>query len=284
VRESLAVPSGGAFYGTPVNPSVPTQAKIPESISGQCTKGKVYTVKTVTDLFAASAELQCMYTAAITPTSIPLGIYYGDVLLVVNTDLLDPLVRQLWKGKIATKTKCRDLDRYISWNFVSQKLSFPAVLSLGTVQVPLAAGEYEDGRKSLIIDYTPDFASLCPPDPSYNTYIDMSILDDPYPINQVIDEVRIVGRSPDGGTIMLGKTYMIDRYNPKHSATTIAFWYVLNYDKSLTPAFSLGQSLPPLANGYSYTLPGVVDFAARTLPGMVATNPLQTLKLLFQLT
>jgi hypothetical protein len=108
----------------------------------------------------------------------------------------------------------------------------------------LNTGEYYDGQDNLIIDYTQDFSKLCY---NFNELKQSQGMDIPtrnvYPLNQIVDALRLVGRQSDGGSIFLGKTYL---RNSAQVSRTVVYFYFVNYDADVNPEFLPGNELPPL--------------------------------------
>lgn len=212
-------------------------------------------------------DLECLYAAAHIPTTVPLGPYYGDTLELINSGLLTPIGQAIWTGKIGTLLHCGSTTVRISWNAVGDRLRFPAILSIGAINVVLAPGEFDDGRGGFLIDYSQDFGAACPigPDPSVDS-LDVSLLNNPYPFNQILDVVRLVGRTPAGAAIYLGKTFLKSIFRPNNEAATIAFWAIRSYDTAADPQIHSGVALPPLGISFSYMHPGPVDVVFRSVP------------------
>lgn len=65
-------------------------------------------------------ELECVYSAGIIPTAIPLGFYYGTPLSLGHNVPLANLIRVVWKGKYATRLYCRDTaeTKTVIWNLL----------------------------------------------------------------------------------------------------------------------------------------------------------------------
>jgi len=153
---------------------------------------------------------------------------------------------------MVTKIPCGGNETYVGWNNIRGSPLFPFVARVGPIRLNLAPGEYNDGRDALIVDYTQDFQKACP---NYRTFLQKyygqvavrrRTLNEVYPINQIVDSLRFVGMQEDGGSIYLGKTYLIDFYRTDRQAATVFFWYIVNYDGAAAPDFQVGQSLPPL--------------------------------------
>lgn len=68
-----------------------------------------------------------------------------------------------------------------------------------------------------------------------------------YPLNKVVDILRLVGRQADGGAIYLGKSYVRDSFD---ASSTVIYFYFVNYDMEVNPEFEPGQELPPLVSTY----------------------------------
>lgn len=252
---------------------------VPIIRKGSCKGGTQYLITDTDTLHRLKDEIECVFWSGITPNKIALGLFYGNVIEVLNSNLFDPLTRIMWGGKFGVMSKCRNRpDIHMSFNFVAKHLLIPAALSIGRCTLNLGPGEYTDNSKHFMIDYSTNFAELCPYDTNFLYQLDMGVVNNYYPFNQVVDVVRAVGRTDDGGVILLGKTYLKDPWREDNEAVTVAFWYVVNYDDELLPNFKRGSPLPPLKESFDYFFPGAVSFGiSRIVPiGQIIVDPVET--------
>ncbi|OXA43693.1 uncharacterized protein LOC110858401 [Folsomia candida] len=271
----------GPFYGFPYSTNVARRFPIPSSAYGKCQAGKSYTINSFEDLRKHEAELQCIFSAGLTPSKVPEGPQPGRVLLALNARhfLINPIVRLIWRGNFAFKAECNSTSGseasqiYVGFhNSFNNVAVLPTIVYIAPLQANFAPGECEDGKPSAIMDFTQNLRTICP---DYAEFVrrnkdklptSVTSLANFYPNTQILDVFRLVGRQSDGGRIFLGKTYFRDAFRSDKQIATIAFWYTLSYDDQVNPDFGVGENLPPLEYSYDYMFPGVVDIVFRYLP------------------
>lgn len=223
-------------------------------------------------------DLECIFARGVAPLRPPLGLWYGDVLLVFKTERFNDAVRSVWSGKLGIRSQCRGTNTqfYLVLNFFANNFNMPAYMFVGSLKDPLASTEFDDGKNSLFVDYTPNMATVCPMEHGENHTINLGIVNDVFPINQLVDLVRIVGKTSDGGYILLGKTLARDPLNFPHVGDrTVAWWYVVNYDETAYPT-DFVQSLSPMEKSFSYYHIGMQDFLQQAIKSAeLFSNPLR---------
>eukprot|EP00922_Rhytidocystis_sp_ex-Travisia-forbesii_P060012 GHVS01088950.1.p1 GENE.GHVS01088950.1~~GHVS01088950.1.p1 ORF type:complete len:343 (+),score=63.60 GHVS01088950.1:134-1162(+) len=205
-----------------------------------CHAGQTYTITSEADMaaVAAAGEEECLYRVGLAPNKPPLGIYFGKVLKTFNSDKFNDKVEEIWSGKLAFKSQCRreDSEFYMVMNFVANDFNMPALMYVGKLIDSVSVDDFDDGGNHLFVDYTPDMRLVCPLDEQNDKNFNMGIVNDVFGISALIDVVRYVGDTADGGHIMLGKTFARNPLNfPDDGDRAIAFWYVVNYDDAAFP-------------------------------------------------
>eukprot|EP00920_Eleutheroschizon_duboscqi_P027225 GHVT01066642.1.p1 GENE.GHVT01066642.1~~GHVT01066642.1.p1 ORF type:complete len:467 (+),score=38.93 GHVT01066642.1:790-2190(+) len=240
-------------------------------ITGVCEKDKTYKFTTQDELKAYRAELECIYARGVAPNRPPLGLWYGQIVEIGNTDLFNLMGEELWAGKIAAKSQCKgskrgNADFYFLHNFAFNGPNFPAFMYTGTLAEPLAPGEYDDGGRHLFVDYVIDFTEICPVAKTQPKNLNIGIMNEPWPLSQLIDLVRKVGEQEDGGSIYLGKTLLRDAYAfPEVGDMTVAFWTVVNYDDDVW-SDRADWTLGPLMNDFAWHHAGGTETFFRAVP------------------
>lgn len=179
----------------------------------------------------------------------------------------------IWRGNFAFKAECNassnaPAEVYIGFhNSFNSAAVLPTLLHIAPLTGNFAPEECEDGKASVIMDFTQDLNKLCP---DYSDFVEknkdwlptrVKSFANFYPNTQILDVFRLVGRQGDGGRIFLGKTYFKDVFRSDGQLATIAFWYVVNYDEGVNPEFAVGEALPPLVICYFIISDGCKLFA-----------------------
>eukprot|EP00922_Rhytidocystis_sp_ex-Travisia-forbesii_P061203 GHVS01090743.1.p1 GENE.GHVS01090743.1~~GHVS01090743.1.p1 ORF type:complete len:433 (+),score=67.36 GHVS01090743.1:1677-2975(+) len=251
-----------------------------------CPEGKTYQITSEADMFAVAAagEEECLYRVGLAPLKPPLGIYFGKVLKAFNSDKFNDQVEELWGGKLAFKSQCRKEESkfYMVLNFVANDLNMPALMYVGKLLDAVSGDDYDDGESHLFVDYTPDMTVVCPLEHGgpYDRNFNMGIVNDMFGFSSLIDVVRYVGDTADGGHIMLGKTFARNPLNfPGDGDRAIAFWYVVNYDDDAFPP--MPTALGPIPETFSYRHLDPAELAATFIDfSRLVKSPVSTAEVL----
>lgn len=203
-----------------------------------CEALKEYSVCSIEDLKALKQEWECVFAQGSWPAEVPLGNWYGDVLEVSNTWGSNFIYEAFWEGKVTLDTHCNyGQDVKMGFNVVQGQYRFPFTISVGEFTAgEVDPAEYSDAFPSLMLDYTTDFAKLCPSEPAPGTFRFprfASSLGNQFPVNTIHDQVRHVGTTPDGGNIWLGRV-LATQGRPGDKFSTVLWFALRNYD-STTP-------------------------------------------------
>ncbi|XP_035711923.1 uncharacterized protein LOC110855192 [Folsomia candida] len=278
ISDALPPEPVGPYYGFPYKPSVAKNLIIPSTSYGKCEAGKSYTISSIEDLKKHEAELQCVFAIGLTPSKVPVGPLPGGLLLFLNSRLapVNPtLVGLLWHGYFAFKADCTKNSAQVVVGFhnvLNNRAIVPGLFTVGRLQGNFAPGEYEDGKPSLLIDFTQDLNKMCPEYAEFVTKNKDSLptsvkgLTNFYPANQLLDAWRLVGiNAKDGGKILLGKIYVRDIFRSDKQLATAAFVYMLSYDEGLNPEYR-GETVTLLGSDFDFMFPGGVDLIVKLLP------------------
>lgn len=227
-----------------------------------CKAGVLYpAITSVSVLRTLEYDLECVYSAGIVPSTIPLGYYFGIPLTVGQSSSLANLLGVVWKGKYAAQSYCPETGetKHVLWNRLRNTSYFSANVYIGTLLQPLATGEYDDGRGSLVIDYSSKLSGCNSVwnDVGYNTTVHFT--ENGRLMHQVIDTVRLVGRDATGAAILLGKTYLKFLTMAGHRLATVAYWSLVISGAQFHPEFAYGTQLPPLEKSFAYARHGLLD-------------------------
>eukprot|EP00921_Rhytidocystis_pertsovi_P015746 GHVQ01024984.1.p1 GENE.GHVQ01024984.1~~GHVQ01024984.1.p1 ORF type:complete len:969 (+),score=170.68 GHVQ01024984.1:559-3465(+) len=245
---------------------IPFLSPLPLPRVGKCSAGTSYTITSGTDLRVHRNDLECIFQLGAVPSKPPVGMYYGGVLSLLNSGLFSEIGESIWLGKMGMTTQCRDADTSYNMimNFIWNDLGFPAYVYTGTLKDPILPGEVDNKKPYLFIDYTVNWSQLCPVDggeQGFEMNGNIGGFSSMYFVSSVVDVARVVGFTEDGGQIILGKTFFRDIVSfPDIGDMTIAWWFIINYDKQSYPLstdLSPGQSLGPVATDYSYYYRGL---------------------------
>jgi hypothetical protein len=217
--------------------------------------GKVYSITNIQDLWDNHKDLHCIYLSAEEPLRAPEGPMVGDVLSFSNTRFLNPMLRFLWKGKFVTKIECKGEPTLLGWNKVAFGPLGPFSMTVGRIQdiLPNIDKVFLDNKTSVLLDYTMEFADICPDFEAFrerNPEV-MKIKASPFhkkffPFDVIVDSMRPVGKQNDGGIIYLGEVFGRDPFRSDLRAFPLVFFCVVSYDEGAVPQMKPGQSLQPL--------------------------------------
>eukprot|EP00921_Rhytidocystis_pertsovi_P016579 GHVQ01026132.1.p1 GENE.GHVQ01026132.1~~GHVQ01026132.1.p1 ORF type:complete len:511 (+),score=80.83 GHVQ01026132.1:270-1802(+) len=237
-----------------------------------CTAGATYSIKSTDDLHQHLDQLECVFSAGLAPVRPPIGLYYGGILKALGATSGNFVLHGLWQGKIGLQTQCQDSDTqfYILMNLYANNIDFPAYLYVGTLREKLHPEEYDDGKESLFVDYTVDFSNVCPASENLPRDVNMSMFNAKPPASHIVDLARVVGKTSDGGHIMLGKAYI---RNPSGQSDTrmVIWWYVVNYDSAAYPV--VPDPIGPLTKDFTYRNWDVVSFFTNMATGQFFGAP-----------
>eukprot|EP00922_Rhytidocystis_sp_ex-Travisia-forbesii_P047121 GHVS01070224.1.p1 GENE.GHVS01070224.1~~GHVS01070224.1.p1 ORF type:complete len:418 (+),score=80.18 GHVS01070224.1:360-1613(+) len=267
LRQATAAAGGGGDHRASLSSSFLRAVGSPKGSKGRsvCDAGKTYTITSEADMVkvAEAGEEECLYSVGLAPLSPPLGVYFGKVLKVFGSDKYNSKVEGLWGGKLGFKSQCRraDTEFHMAMNFVANDFNMPALMYVGSLLDNVSADDYDDGGQHLFVDYTPDMKVVCPLEKQNDKNFNLGIVNDVFGISAIIDVVRYVGDTADGGHILLGKTFARNPLNfAEDGDRAIAFWYVINYDDASYPP--LPPTLGPILTPFSYRHLDVPELAA----------------------
>eukprot|EP00922_Rhytidocystis_sp_ex-Travisia-forbesii_P046250 GHVS01068964.1.p1 GENE.GHVS01068964.1~~GHVS01068964.1.p1 ORF type:complete len:419 (-),score=65.45 GHVS01068964.1:450-1706(-) len=250
---------------------------------GVCFGFQTYNITSGSDLSDNLDQLECIFARGTAPLKPPIGIWFGDVLSIFKTVEYNSIIRHIWAGKMGVRSQCRDSSSefHLVFNVFGNNFDMPGYMFVGQLEDPLHTDEHSDGKPSLFVDYTINMRSLCPimDDTKFN--INLSVVDDPFPINQLVDLARVVGRTKDGGHILLGRTLARNPFTfPAKGDRTVAWWYVVNFDTDAYPP-GMTSVLGPLSSSFSYRyVSGPEFFSESFLSPAVLSNPLRAYRIL----
>lgn len=223
---------------------------LPLPASGSCTKGTSYTINSVIDLYSRLDELECIFSAGVSPDDVPLGFSYGYLLSAANSAALDILAEAVYQGDYVVKTQCGGKFLNIGWMSIAGVKPGTAVWSIGDAEAALktglAPGEYPlpSNRPAIIMDFTVDLNKLCAAQGNESPLglIGFSpFANSLWPIKQFVDIAVIVGRDAnDGGLITLNKAYIT---NAQLGAQTALIYATKNFDPAVKPGFASGTPI-----------------------------------------
>jgi hypothetical protein len=215
----------------------------------------VYNISRVEDLLSYKTDLECIFNIGTAPNKVPTGAYYARPLTAFNTQLFNTFSSLFWSGLYVNSTECNGMMKYIGWNNLAGRPLFPFEAKIEPLHLNLAPGEYNDGRKSLILDYSANLVRSCPDyrnnlQRSYQSAVvrRRTLNSEVFPANQLVSAIRFIGKQDDGSSIYIGKTFMKDPFRPDSQAVTIAFFSVVNYEENVMKDFSIGDILPPIVS------------------------------------
>lgn len=128
------------------------------------------------------------------------------------------------------------------WNYIGQgSMMFPAQISIGSVdenvRSSLKDGEAPIGDEDyLLVDYSGDFKEYCPLK-FIDSSIDIEQWNNRWPFKNILDIVKIVGRTEDGMPIMLGRTLLKDWLSDEWS--TLAYFILTTEDSKIDSVNSI---------------------------------------------
>ncbi|XP_021956932.1 uncharacterized protein LOC110853024 [Folsomia candida] len=259
VRSQIPNPWEGARVKSLLNP--PFRGLLPFIESGGCKSGWTYRILKGEELIHFGHELECIFFSGVTPSQVPKGPLYGTILSIFNMEQFSGMMNLAWWGKLVNQVDCpapgfsQPRPVFIGWNNLLGQFIVPFIARIGPLEENLAPGEFYDGKINLVLDYTVSFPEVCS---DFEWLKESQGSDIPeenmYPLNKVVDILRLVGRQADGGAIYLGKSYVRDSFD---ASSTVIYFYFVNYDMEVNPEFEPGQELPPLVRSFSYTIPGL---------------------------
>eukprot|EP01068_Selenidium_serpulae_P012943 Selendium_serpulae@DN58_c0_g1_i2.p1 len=176
-------------------------------------------------------EYRCLFSRGVAPQHIPLGFGYGTPLNVIASGIASQIASDIWGGKIFMRMWCnrRTLDFRFVHNLVGGEARFPAKVYLGKNRYfeQLASVDVIDENPSMWIDYTGDFSDCESEDPDANQPMTSHFMANRYPINRIVDEVRLIGSSAStGADIYLGRAL----FPLRGQYLNVAWWSLQIFD------------------------------------------------------
>lgn len=251
-----------------------SQNPLPLPVSGECIEGARWTITSTSQLFKLIDELECIWAAALTPQAVSRGYHYGQLLAFTNSDLLDFFTRSSYQGDFVFETQCNKVHHMVGLlKFAGLSPSF-AIWSINKFPLPIAEGEFYDGREAIVMDFSVDLRSLCAGEGDERTARSnwsrnsmRPFQTGIWPMRLFIDLLRVVGCDTDGGTLLLGRTFMLDpEKSLNRPAFTVLFFVLKTFDPKVTPPeFNCGDAVT-LDKTFSYYRHGALDFLSRLGP------------------
>lgn len=247
-------------------------------MSGSCSAGTRYNISSMTDLYAQTDNLDCLFDAALDVGKVPLGAHYGRVLAVANSAFWNPIIDIFYQGDHVVQTKCNGETYYLNiLKFAGLPFS-SGLFYLGNLGLTVNQNEGYAERRGLIMDFSVDLNRLCP------TRDDMSLSDmqffrpfwsdvnsNMYPTAMFQDVARAVGRDTDECLLLLGRTFLRDPI--QLDAPTVTSWYFVlkNCDPTVMPNFTRGTFLT-LERSFEYYHRGGLELLRRLNPFSVLAS------------
>lgn len=230
---------------------------LPFITSGNCTGGRTYTIQRIGDLFDNLGELECIFAAGLSPTTVGLGYNYGTLLTAANTAVPAVVAPVAYQGDYVVRTRCGDRVLYIGTLHVGGLSIGTAEWSIGPLPGDVAPGEYYNPKDNLVMDFRIDIRDICPvEDPAFPFNIRGFV---PFhnsipPVNSFVDIGRVVGRgAKDGGTILLNKAMATD---PTRGFATVLYYAIKNFDPAVNPNFAVGTPIT-VPESFTYSREGI---------------------------
>ncbi|KFG29212.1 putative with signal peptide plus Thr stretch, mucin, related protein [Toxoplasma gondii p89] len=238
------------------------------SVEGHCDSQKTFDIRSTDDLQESRADLECIFAGGEAPKRPPLGVVVGRVHETGATDLYNLLMKIWWSGKLAFQTRCgSSRDIYMIQNLIHASLDIAAYAYVGTFTDPLAPGEYMDKKPSLIYDYTVNFGTLCPEMNKQASRVNLGVINNEHMYRNVVDVLRKVGETEDGGHILLGKAMLRDPLDfPDKGDIHAAFWSGVSYDNDAFESSNGEFRLSALERSFTYRHQSIVEVLRRFLP------------------
>eukprot|EP01068_Selenidium_serpulae_P007863 Selendium_serpulae@DN4822_c0_g2_i3.p1 len=210
---------------------VSTYLPAPFITAGACNAGTKYKIQKVADLYNYLDQIECVFSAGLTPTQIGLGYGYGTLLLAANTAWPATVSETVYQGDYIVKTWCSGAYHNIGILNIAGLDVGTATWTVGELPGHVAPGEYWDGKPSVIADFRVDVNQLCPVEGNESKIGLQGFV--PFrnsipPINGYLDVARVVGRdSRDGGLIYLCKAFSTSE---KEGLSTVLYYALKNFD------------------------------------------------------
>lgn len=179
----------------------------------------------------SGTEYRCLFSRGVAPRYMPLGFGYGTPLNIAASDVVSRIAGDIWGGKIFMRMWCnrRTLDFRFIQNLVKGQARFPArvYIDKNRYASELAPIDFIDDNPSMWIDYTGDFSDCQSEDALANQAMTSEFMANRYPINQIVDEVRLIGSSErTGADIYLGRALF--RFGDQYR--NVAWWSLEIFD------------------------------------------------------
>lgn len=195
--------------------------------------------------FTSHASFACLFSLGYVPPTIPIGRAYGRVYSVLGNPLLADVSQAVWGGKIFLKTQCNSTAYvHVSVNHIMNAASVWAEIYTASIPRDIPADSHLfrsgwwDGRDSIWIDYTTNWARRCPtalPDgydwpvgrqlvlPGTQSaltlpavtgdilrpeLVSFEMFENAWPFRRIRDSIRWIGRDQLGNDIFLGRARM----------------------------------------------------------------------------
>ncbi|CBZ49892.1 protein with signal peptide plus Thr stretch,possible mucin, related [Neospora caninum Liverpool] len=238
------------------------------SVDGSCDSQKTYNIRSTDDLQENRADLECIFARGEAPKRPPLGVVVGRVHEAGATDLYNLAMKIWWSGKLAFQTRCgSSRDIYMIQNLIHSTLDITAYAYIGTFADPLGPGEYMDKKPSLIYDYTVDFGTICPEMNEQANQVHLGVINNEHMYRNVVDVLRKVGETEDGGHILLGKAMLRDPLDfPENGDILAAFWSGVSYDHDAFESSRGDFRLGDLDRSFTYRHQSILEVLRRFLP------------------
>ncbi|KAF8820570.1 hypothetical protein IE077_003031 [Cardiosporidium cionae] len=139
--------------------------------------------------------------------------------------------------------------------------SYASFMYHSTAKGPFPLEEHIDNRAHLFCDYTIRWENLCP-EIFLKQNINLGVLNNAGFGNANFDLMRVVGKTGDGGWILLGRSMYRDIHTiDTTGAITLAWWYLVSYDAI---AFhGIPDTIGPLEDSFTYSFSGFKALVTR---------------------